>query len=96
MIAKTIDYVEDICPVTEFRSDINAMLQKTKQTHRPIILTQHGKSTAVVVDIADYQRMVEKAELAEDIRIAKKQIKEGKVYTTAQARERIMKRFNNA
>lgn len=96
MIAKTIDYVEDICPVTEFRSDINAMLQKTKQTHRPIILTQHGKSTAVVVDIADYQRMVEKAELAEDIRIAKEQIKEGKVYTTAQARERIMKRFNNA
>ena len=54
------------------------------------------KSTAVVIDIADYQRMVEKAELAEDIRIAKQQIKEGKVYTTAQAKERIMKRFKNA
>ena len=92
----TIDYINDICPVTEFRSDINAMIQRTKQTHRPIVLTQHGKSTAVVIDIADYQRMVEKAELAEDIRIAKQQIKEGKVYTTAQAKERIMKRFKNA
>jgi prevent-host-death family protein len=58
MLAKTIDYIEDICPVTEFRSDINAMLQKTKATHRPIILTQHGRSTAVVVDIADYQRII--------------------------------------
>ena len=96
MIAKTIDYIEDICPVTEFRSDINAMLQKTKATHRPIILTQHGRSTAVVVDIADYQRIIEKAELAEDIRIANQQIREGKVYTTAQAKERLMKRFENA
>lgn len=96
MLAKTIDYIDDICPVTEFRSDINAMIQRTKTTHRPIILTQHGKSTAVVVDIADYQRMVEKTELAEDIRIAKQQIKEGKTYTTAQAKERIMKRFKNA
>lgn len=96
MHTTTIDYINDICPVTEFRSDINAMIQRTKQTHRPIVLTQHGKSTAVVIDIADYQRMVEKAELAEDIRIAKQQIKEGKVYTTAQAKERIMKRFKNA
>ncbi len=96
MNTTNIDYVKDICPVTEFRSDINAMIQRTKSTHRPIVLTQHGKSTAVVIDIADYQRMVEKAELAEDIRIAKQQIKEGKFYTTAQAKERIMKRFKNA
>jgi antitoxin YefM len=95
MIIRTIDLVEDICPITEFRSEINTMIQKTKETHRPIILTQHGKSTAVVVDIADYQRMVEKSELAQDIAIAEKQFKEGKTYTTAQAKARIMKRFAN-
>ncbi len=72
------------------------MIQRTKKTHRPIILTQHGKSTAVVVDIADYQKMIEKSELAQDIAIAEKQFKDGKIYTTAQAKSRIMKRFANA
>jgi len=94
MIARTIDLVEDICPITEFRSDINSMIQRTKETHRPIILTQHGKSTAVVVDIMDYQRMVEKAELAQDVAIAEQQFKDGKTFTTTQAKARILKRIS--
>ena len=90
-----INLAEDICPVSEFRSDINTVLQKTKSTHRPIVLTQHGKSTAVLIDINDYQNLVYERELLEDIRIGIKQAREGKVLTTKQAKERIMKRFSN-
>jgi len=95
MNAMTINLLEDVCPVTEFRAEINSMLKKTKTTHRPIILTQHGKVTSVVLDISDYQRIVEQNELASDLRIAQQQFIDGKTSTTAQAKERIMKRYAN-
>ncbi len=95
MLLQTINLAEDICPVSEFRSDINSMLQKTKSTHRPIVLTQHGKTTAVVIDIEDYQRLLDQAELFEDLKIARNEIKTGKKYTTTQAKKRLMNRFKN-
>ena len=91
-----VNLAEDICPVSEFRADINCILQKTKTTHRPIVLTQHGKSTAILMDINDYQSLIYERELLEEIRTGMKQADEGKVYTTKQAKERIMKRFGNA
>jgi prevent-host-death family protein len=90
-----IDVVDDICPVSEFRADINTKLQQTKTTHRPLVLTQRGKSTAVVMDIEDYRRLVWEQELLADIRMADQQIEEGKTFTTKEARARLKKRFSN-
>ncbi len=90
-----IDLSSDICPVSEFRADINTMIQKTKSTHRPIILTQHGKTSAVVMDINDYQRLIYEKQLLEDIRISKDQISKGQVITTAELKSRLKKRFGN-
>lgn len=94
-MVQVIDLVEDICPVSEFRADINAMIQKTKSTHRPIVLTQNGKTTAVVMEINDYQRLVYERQLFEDMRVAEEQVKEGKVYTTKQIRSKLKDRFPN-
>ena len=91
-----INLVEDICPISEFRSEVNAVLQRAKSNHRPIVLTQHGKSTAVLLDINDYQDLIYERELLEEIRIGIKQADEGFTLTTKQAKERILKRFNNA
>lgn len=96
MSFNSINLADDICPVSEFRADINSVLQKTKSTHRPIVLTQHGKSTAILMDINDYQNLLYERELLEEIRIGIKQADEGKTYTTKQARERVMKRLQNA
>ena len=91
-----VNLAEDICPVSEFRADINTVLQKTKTTHRPIVLTQHGKSTAILMDIKEYQSLLYERELLDEIRIGIKQADEGKTYSTKQAKERLMKRFENA
>lgn len=90
-----INLADDICPVSEFRADVNSILKRTKSTHRPIVLTQHGKSTAVLMDINDYQSLVYERELLEEIRIGLKQIEEGRTFTTKQARERLLKRFEH-
>jgi prevent-host-death family protein len=90
-----IDLANDICPVSEFRADINTMIQKTKSTHRPIVLTQHGKTSAVVMDISDYQRLVYERQLFEDIRISQEQAANGQVLTTNELKSRLKKRFGD-
>jgi len=94
-MVQAINYVDDICPVSEFRADINSMIQKTKSTHRPIVLTQNGKTTAVVIEINDYQRLLYEKQLFEDMRIAEEQVKAGKVLTTKQMRSKLKERFPN-
>lgn len=58
---------EDVTPVTEFRTKAADLLQKIKKTRRPLILTQHGRSAAVVEDVREYESRLERLELLEAI-----------------------------
>jgi antitoxin YefM len=52
-------------------------VKQVKETKRPLVLTQHGKSAAVLVDVSAYQSIVEKLELLQDIQLAEQQLSEG-------------------
>ena len=39
LLVEASNLVEDICPVSEFRADINKFIAKTRETHRQIVLT---------------------------------------------------------
>lgn len=58
---------EDVIPVTDFRTNAAELLQKIKKTRRPLILTQHGRSAAVVEDMKEYEDRLERLELLEAI-----------------------------
>jgi prevent-host-death family protein len=62
-----IDLEADIKPVTDFRSNSAAMLAQVRDSGRPIILTQRGRSAAVVLDIRTYQSMVDELDELRDI-----------------------------
>ena len=58
---------EDVIPVTDFRANAAELIQKMKKTRRPLILTQHGRSAAVVEDMKEYEDRLERLELLEAI-----------------------------
>lgn len=62
-----IKLAEDIIPVTNFRSKAAELLQKIKKSGRPLILTQRGRSTAVLEDVKEYENRLERLELLEAI-----------------------------
>ncbi len=39
---------EDIRPLAEFRAHLASVLRQVRRTKRPVILTQHGRSAAVL------------------------------------------------
>lgn len=71
---RRIQLSEDIQPLSEVRSRVTFYIDKVKKTKRPLLITQNGKSAAVLLDVDEYETMIEKIELLEDIKTAEEQI----------------------
>jgi antitoxin YefM len=70
---------EDVKPVSEFRQNAARFVQQVRETHRPLVLTQHGKSAAVLLDVREYERLVDAIDLMRDVARAEKEIEAGEV-----------------
>jgi prevent-host-death family protein len=55
---KRIDLENDIRPLSEFRANTASLVRQVKKTGRPLVLTQHGKSTVVLLDVRHYQSLL--------------------------------------
>ena len=80
---------EDIHPLSDFRSNAAAFVERVRSTRRPVILTQRGRSAAVLMDVAEYEALVDELELLRDIRTAEKQLAAGKGLSPTAAKRRV-------
>lgn len=68
---------EDIRPMSEVRTGIASFLKRVHGTKRPLVITQHGKGVAVLLDVREYEAMQEKIELLQDIQTSISQLEGG-------------------
>ena len=85
---------EDVVPFTECRRRLAEYFEKTRRTHRPIIVTQNGRASTLLVNITDFENMRETLELIEDVRVAEEEIERGETIpqevARRQSRERLL------
>lgn len=86
-----ISISKDIEPLSEFRKKSADFVTRLKRDKHPIILTQHGKSAAVLMNVSEYERFTNKLEMLEDLLEAKMQVEQGKTHSMTEAKERIEK-----
>ena len=67
----------DVRPVTEFRANAAALLDQVQKTKRPMILTQYGRSAAVLLDVAVYESLLDEVALLRDVRAGEEQVAVG-------------------
>ena len=91
---RQINFENDIKSLSEFRANAANLVKQVRDTKRPLILTQHGKSSAVLIDVAEYQALIDKMELLQEVQIAEQQISEGKYFTNEQVTKRLTARYN--
>ena len=84
---------EDIRPLTEFRSNMAAVIGQVRETGRPVVLTEHGRSTAVLLGVRDYEALVEELELLRDVRTSEQQLAAGKGVVQTRARSELKRRL---
>lgn len=83
---------QDIQPLSEFRSKVAFYFDKVKKTKRPLVITQNGKSAAILIDVSEYEAMVDKIEVLEDIKLAEEQIGKGMEISHQDVKKRFSKR----
>lgn len=83
---------DDIKPLSEIRTGIANYIRQVHDTKRPIIITQHGKSVAVLMGSVEYEAMQEKIELLTDIQESLSQIGNGQGIDHGKAMEMVLKR----
>ncbi len=83
---------DDIQPLSEFRSKVSFYFDKVKKTKRPLIITQNGKSAAILLDVSEYETMMDKIEVLEDIKLAEEQISKDLAISHQDLKKRFAKR----
>ena len=83
----------DIHPLSEFRANVASIIDEVRKTKRPIVITQHGKSAAVMLDVSEYESLLEKLELLTDIQTAETQIRKGEGISHKEAKRNILERI---
>ena len=68
---------QDVQPLSAFRANAAGFLDQVRSTKRPLVLTQHGKSAAIVLDVDQYEALVDEIEVIRDIRQAKAELARG-------------------
>lgn len=67
----------DIQPLSAFRANAAGFLKEVRDSQRPLILTQHGKSAAVILDVEQYDALMEEIEVIREIKEARAQLARG-------------------
>ena len=68
---------QDIRSLSDFRANAASYIERVKSKSRPLVLTQHGKSSAVLIDVEDYQKLLDKIQLLEELSTARKELYNG-------------------
>lgn len=90
-----LDLEKDINPVSSFRANAAAMLEHVRASGRPMILTQHGRSAAVLLDVASYQALLDELDELRDIHAALEDLRAGRVVPHETARARLLARYDD-
>ena len=91
---------EDVVSFTDCRGRLAEYFEKTRTTHRPVVVTQNGRATTVLVNLGDWEQAFaawEEAKLTRevlnDFEIGMEQIKNGQTVSNDEAFSRIREEF---
>ena len=71
--------IRNITPLTDFRNNIKKYLEEISIHKKPIVLTQHGKSAAVIMDAGKYQEMQDQIEFMRKVTLGLEDYREGRI-----------------
>jgi len=83
---------EDVKPLSEFRAHVTSCLSQIRKTRRRVVITHHGRSAAVLLGVSEYESLMNKMEILEDIRQAEDQLSQGRGVSHATALKEVLAR----
>ena len=75
--------------VTTLKRQATELLADLNRHREPILITEHGRPSAYLVDVESYELLQKRMKLLEGIARGEKAVEEGRVLTHAQAKQRM-------
>ena len=77
--------------VTNLKRQATKILADLHLSKEPVLITEHGKPSAYLVDVQDYEFMQRRLELLEALSRGERAVVEGRVYSQQEAKEKMSK-----
>ena len=77
--------------VTTLKRQATKILAEIHESKEPVLITEYGQPSAYLVDVEDYKMMQKRMEILEGLSRGESAILEGKVYSQAEAKEKLNK-----
>jgi prevent-host-death family protein len=82
-------FSEDVIPLSDLKVNPGKVVNHTKDTHRPVLLTSRGRGVAVVQGLEDYESINEELAFVKAITQGLMQIKEGDTADISEVKKRL-------
>lgn len=77
--------------VTTLKRQATKLLAELHETKEPILITEHGQPSAYLLDVADYELMLERMKILEGLAKGEQAIRDGQTMDMDQAKEKMSK-----
>jgi prevent-host-death family protein len=84
-----IDLVQDIKPVSYVKAHTAEVLEQLQVKNSPVIITQNGEAKAVLMDVHQYQDIINAMNLLRIVAIGENDIRQGRTYTHDEVKNKI-------
>ncbi len=77
--------------VTTLKRQATQILSELRSSGEPVLITEHGKPSAYLVDVDSYEFMQNRMKILEGIARGERAVLEGRTYTQDEAQEKMKK-----
>lgn len=84
---------EDIAPVSEVKARLSDLIDRSRENHRPVVVTQNGRATGVLMAVEDWEERERRMRLLELLAEGEESLRQGQAIPLAEVRKRLGKRL---
>lgn len=82
-------FSEDVIPLKDLKVNPGKVVNHTKDTHRPILLTSRGRGVAVMQGLEEYEKSEEEKEFMKAVATGLMEVREGKALELDQVKKNL-------
>jgi len=80
-----IRFSEDVKQVSELKTGCAEIIGQVRRTRRPVLLTRRGKGVAVLLDVEEYERLVDRQAFVEAVEEGARAAADGDLHSHEEA-----------
>ncbi len=80
-----------LVPITDMKRQAGKVLDALRQDRTPVVITEHGRAAAVLLDVASYEAMTRRFEIQKGLEEGERDIAEGRTLNWEEAKKGLRK-----